>query len=92
MRRTEGTEGVRAEVRGIWQKSCGTEDRYDAEDQTEAARGSVEGQRVKEGRGSGRNEGQRQGGREHYSVESDALPENERRKGYHAEDIRNKRL
>ena len=45
-------------------------------------------ERGKEGRGSGGKEGRRQGGREHYSVESDALPENERENGYHAENIR----
>ena len=38
-----------------------------------------EGERKDEGRTE--NEGRRQGDREHYSVESDALPENEREKG-----------
>ena len=71
--RTEGTEGVRAEVRRIRRELCGTEDGDDAEDRTETARSSVEGRRGKEGRGSGGNERRRQGGREHYSVESDEL-------------------
>ena len=52
MRRTEGAEGVRAEVRGDRRKSCGTEDGDDAEDRTETTRDSVEGRRGKEGRGS----------------------------------------
>ena len=45
-----------------------------------------EGERKDEGRTE--KEGRRQGDREHYSVESDALPENERENGYHAENIR----
>ena len=46
----------------------------------EPNRESVEDRAEKEGRGSERKEGQRQGVCEHYSVESDVLPENERKR------------